>query len=367
MIARKKQIDSRVEKALLSLHAALDIESLWKSIQRVINAAMPNSVIGLTLQHNPVFPLIAKWTGPIVDGFFNAKSLRDYFLAHPSSRLVRTRDIFPRRSKLLKSDFYRKYMGPSACEYAIGLFFWRGRRLVGVIVIMRTAKQGDLTERQLQFLRYLYPQFQTVLHRLRSLEHEHSARMAFEEALDRLPLPTILLQWDLKTVYRNQAAREFCALWSQGPEMARIMKAIAPVPSEILDRCRVLKRRWEHSSHGHELRPTLRQEVVRSEKWPHLRAALNLRQLHSTGVARPHFLIECEEMGRARERGARLAHLARLTRREQQVARLVCDGYSNQEIADQVALSVPMVKKHLHTMFRKLEVASRSRLMALMR
>ena len=84
-------------------------------------------------------------------------------------------------------------------------------------------------------------------------------------------------------------------------------------------------------------------------------------------MTRPHFLIECEEMGRARERGAPLPYLARLTRREQQVARLVCDGHSNHEIADQAALSVAMVKKHLHTMFRKLEVASRSRLMALMR
>jgi DNA-binding NarL/FixJ family response regulator len=61
-----------------------------------------------------------------------------------------------------------------------------------------------------------------------------------------------------------------------------------------------------------------------------------------------------------------LAHLARLTRREQQVARLVCDGQSNQEIADQIASSVAMVKKHLHTIFGKLEVTSRSRLMALM-
>jgi DNA-binding NarL/FixJ family response regulator len=57
----------------------------------------------------------------------------------------------------------------------------------------------------------------------------------------------------------------------------------------------------------------------------------------------------------------------RLTRREQQVARLVYEGHSNQEIADQVALSLAMVKKHLHSVFRKLEVSSRSRLMALMR
>jgi DNA-binding NarL/FixJ family response regulator len=65
--------------------------------------------------------------------------------------------------------------------------------------------------------------------------------------------------------------------------------------------------------------------------------------------------------------GTRLSHLVRLTRREQELARLVCDGRSNQEIADESSLSVETVKKHLHSMFRKLEVSSRSRLMAMMR
>jgi DNA-binding CsgD family transcriptional regulator len=47
--------------------------------------------------------------------------------------------------------------------------------------------------------------------------------------------------------------------------------------------------------------------------------------------------------------------------------RLVCDGQSNQEIADEAGLSLPTVKQHIHAIFRKLEVTSRSRLIALMR
>jgi DNA-binding NarL/FixJ family response regulator len=49
------------------------------------------------------------------------------------------------------------------------------------------------------------------------------------------------------------------------------------------------------------------------------------------------------------------------------LARLVCDGRSNQEIADEAGLSLETVKRHLHSIFCKLEVSSRSRLMALMR
>jgi DNA-binding NarL/FixJ family response regulator len=94
-----------------------------------------------------------------------------------------------------------------------------------------------------------------------------------------------------------------------------------------------------------------------------------LKQISSAGVARPHFLVEFENLHGAdlrREVGT-LPHLVQLTRREQQLARLVCDGRSNQEVADESGLSLETVKKHLHNVFGKLEVSSRSRLMALMR
>jgi DNA-binding CsgD family transcriptional regulator len=93
-----------------------------------------------------------------------------------------------------------------------------------------------------------------------------------------------------------------------------------------------------------------------------------LKQLNDA-VAQPHFLIECTDSQRLAEPStprARLPQLARLTNREQEVTRLVCNGQSNQEIADAACLSVPTVKKHLHAVFRKLEVTSRSQLMAMM-
>jgi DNA-binding CsgD family transcriptional regulator len=367
---RETIIDSAVEKPLLSLHGTIDIESFWKAVQRVIEAALPGCFVGMTLQHNPILPMIARWTRPISDGSFNSKPLEAYLAAHPRSKFVRASDVFPRRSELMKSSFYRQYMVPQKCLYALGLFFWSGQRLICVIVIMRTAKQGDL-EPKMKLLQHLYPQFQTALRRLGSLEREHSARAAFEEFLRRLPLPTILLRWNLKPAYQNQAAREFCALWERGPRMARLMKANAALPSEILDGCRALKQRWEQSSRLNAPQPRLEQKVVHHPKRPYLRATLSLKQLSSAGVDRPHFLIECEELRRGTEplpepSGARLPHLVRLTGREQQLARLVCDGRSNQEIADDAGLSLQMVKKHLYAIFRKLEVTSRSRLMALM-
>lgn len=104
-------------------------------------------------------------------------------------------------------------------------------------------------------------------------------------------------------VYRNKAALEFCALWKQGPEIARMMKLSARMPVEILNGCRSLKQRWKTDSHGHELRPVVYEEMVRHRKMPDLRAKISMQELHSAGVARPHFLIECEERKRVPESG----------------------------------------------------------------
>jgi len=196
--------------------------------------------------------------------------------------------------------------------------------------------------------------------------------MDLEEFLSRLPLPTIVLRWNLKPIYQNRAAREFCAVWEKGPEEARLIKATSPIPSEILDRCRLLKQQWAHAQRPIAPQTGFKEEKVHHPRSPHLRATLHLKQITSVGVAQPHFLIECEDLRRhaalrARSATSRLPHLARLTRREQEVARLVCEGRSNQEIADDARLSLPMVKKHLHAVFRKLEVTSRSQLMTLLR
>jgi DNA-binding CsgD family transcriptional regulator len=358
-------LGSVVEKPLLRLHAASSIEAFWIAVQRVIEAVLPGSLVGLTLQHHPISPFIAKWSRPILEGSFDSKPIETYLIKHPRGRrFVRDSDVFPKRGAMLRSDFYRKYMAPQKRSHAIGLFFWQRQRLLAIIVIMRTAKQGDFMPVQTKLLRRLYPQFETALRRLRLLERERAARTALESFLSRLPLPTMLLRWNLQLVYQNKAAREFCNLWAVGPELAPLTKTDGPVPAEILDRCRQLRKRWRQTSHLARPRMILRQEIIHHSKWPFLRATLSMRQLSVGSVARPHFLIECEELRRP---ATPLPHLVRLTQREQQLTRLICDGRSNQEIADEAGLSVAMVKKHLHSIFHKLEVPSRSRLIALMR
>jgi FixJ family two-component response regulator len=359
-----------LEKSLLALHTAVDVESFWKAVQRVVGGSISACNLGMTLQHNPVRPLIAKWLHLIPDGRFNPDPLEEFLRVHPRSKIVHETDVFSNRAELLKSTFYRHYMKPLKCEHATGLFFWSGQRLACVITLMRSGSQGELTEAEMKLLRRLYQQFSIALRRISSLEREHLARAAFETFLRRLPLPTMLLRWNLELVYQNKAAREFSLLWREGPEVSRLIKAMTPVPEEILEGCLRLKKLWEKSSGVNIAQPSIESEVFHHPQWKHLRIAISIAHLNTIGVTPPHFLVQCENIrgtvGRTSSED-RLSHLARLSLREQEVTRFACEGRSNQEIADEIGLSVPTVKKHLHAIFRKLEVTSRSRLMTLMR
>jgi hypothetical protein len=209
----------------------------------VIEAALPNCFIGLTLQHSPILPRVLRSTRKIPAGISAMPPIEAYFAAHPGRRLVLSSDVFSDERRLKKSLFYRSYMAPVNGRYAIGLFFWNAGRLLGVIVIMRSAKQGPTSRSETKRLRQLYMQFQTALGRLRSSERDHTIRVTFEQFMRRVPLPTVLLRWNLRSVYRNQSASDFCSVWQCGVEQTRLIKSEAPLPREVLERCRTLKKR----------------------------------------------------------------------------------------------------------------------------
>src|SRR5436309_9552375 len=106
VMKREAVIDPSLEKTLLSLHAAINLGSFWKAIQQLLAAAIPNRLIGLMLQPNPILPMIARWTLPVPDGFFAAAPLKSYIAARPREKLVRNGDAFSNRSSLMRSAFY---------------------------------------------------------------------------------------------------------------------------------------------------------------------------------------------------------------------------------------------------------------------
>src|SRR5437016_14111157 len=90
---RQPVIDPSLEKTLLSLHGAINLGSFWKAIQQLLAAAIPNRLIGLMLQPNPILPMIARLTFPVPDRAFAADLLTSYLAAQPRQRLEQTSDL----------------------------------------------------------------------------------------------------------------------------------------------------------------------------------------------------------------------------------------------------------------------------------
>jgi hypothetical protein len=294
---REPVIGPALEKPLLKLHRAMDVKSFWKAVHRLLSASIAYHSVGLLLQQNPSAPVIAKWTRFMPDDFFAAKALKRCGVQQPRKRLVRLNDLFRTRSGFVRSGFYRRYMAPQKCAHGIAFFFWKGQRLICAVAILRAAKQGDFSTEEMKLLRQLYPQFLAALRGIESLERERCVRADFEEVLQALPLPTIIFRWNLRPIYQNKAAREFCAVWEKGPEEAKRTKASSPIPVEILDRCRVLKQEWMDARRRvrSDQCTEFKEEQMHHPRSQHLRATIQLKQINSVGVAAPHFLIACED------------------------------------------------------------------------
>ena len=97
---------------------------------------------------------------------------------------------------------------------------------------------------------------------------------------------------------------------------------------------------------------------------------MNLLQLDAAPLSMPIFLIrfaDARANGNSVENGDGLRRISRLTLREREVAILIGQGCSNDEAASQLGKSVLTVKKQLRSIYQKLSVDSRGRLIALFR
>lgn len=90
----------------------------------------------------------------------------------------------------------------------------------------------------------------------------------------------------------------------------------------------------------------------------------------STDAPAAHVLIDCEVDGVrcvvARHDPEPAPHLASLSPREQEVARMIAKGYPNKIIASVLEISIWTVSTHLRRMFAKLGVTSRAAMVTLL-
>ena len=370
--------ESALDRALLELHAAQEMRDFWEKTRRVLHAALPLHYVCLCLRPFALLPsTVFRERAPFASDeefrlFQELNPLQPHLAARPGETLTRMSDVVPDR-ELPRTEFYRRFMLPHEDRYFACLNFWREGLFQGLIGLHRTAEQRDFTASDMAFLGRLYPHFNTALQRILNLHRERAVRLSLEKLLVELPIATVLLDWEFRVAYRNRAAVEACAAWNHGPERARTEKHTDDftLPPEVLGFCREFKASWQPAQHRCCALTTPEGVVIVHPHITGLRASVNLLQLDAAPLSMPIFLVRFEDgssNGRsAAGNGDALRRIAKLTLREREVAILIGQGLSNDEAALRLGKSVLTVKKQLRSIYQKLAVDSRGRLIALLR
>lgn len=370
---------ANLDRALLELHSVQEMREFWRTTRRVLHEALPLHFICLCMRPFVLMPsTVFREKAPFASEaefklFQELSPLQSYLAARPGTTFVRMSEILPERA-LAETEFYRRFMAPHDDRFFACFCFWHGGIFQGMIGLHRTAEQRDFSGGEAEFLARLHPHFDTVFQRILNLHRERAVRLSLERLLVNLPIATALLDWDLRVTFRNRTAVELSALWNYGAARARAEKHTDDfrLPQAVLDYCEDFKARWNPAHHRLCSLTTPAGAVVKHATMPGLRATVNLLQLDAAPLSMPIFQIRLEHHadvvnGRGATNGTDLAQLVCLSPREREVAQLIGQGCRNEEIAQRLGKSVLTVKKQLRSIYAKLDVPTRGRLIALLR
>ncbi len=369
-----------LEPALISLSAANKMQEFWEATKTLLHLALPVEFCCLCLRPFLVMPpTVFRERGPFVDDadfqrFQKLCPVNPYIERHPGIRVIRLSDIIE-TSKLVTTGFFHLFMQPSGDRYQAYLILWEADVFQGLVGLHRTEEQRDFTNAEIRLLEQLHPHFQNAGRRLLTSHREKARRMSLEVLLGRLPIATIVLDWNLRVTYRNGAAEELGVLWNLGTKAARSLKSRQnfAMPAEIIELCRRLKEMWNRGENRSYAVGNGTELVIKHQTTSGLRATVNVLQMDAAPLSLPMFLVRLESrdgcLGDKEENlmDSQLALWSSLSLCEQRVARLASEGHRNAEIALRLSKSASTVKKQLHSVYQKLGLTGRNRLMALLR
>ncbi len=368
--------DPRLQTPLLALLEADDFDEFWLATRAVFQAILPDDAVTAYLNY---LDFAKSWKASAMfatsatvksDAWHEERRRVEVtapFLAeHPGVRFYRLSDLFPNRAAFTASPLFQTFMKPYGWGDSVGLVYRRGSEVNSVISLRRPADRGPYRQAEMRLLRQLHPHFEAVIRRLIRAQEQRVKLDWFENFNEHLPFALLQLDWELKTTYANREAMQQCCAWNYGPNPRKRYnpRSVFRVPPPIVEACATLQRLW--------LKRAVAGESVRlvHPEHPQLRATVTL-QAHEAGSAtRPVFavwFVDQSEPVDALQPVSSLPAADRLTPAERELAELICSGCSNVEAAQRLGKSRKTVAGQLTSIYKKLGVPSRARLIAALR
>ncbi len=381
---RSMQItDPVLHRPLVDLETASNVTAFWSALRAFLQAAFPS-------QHSTTLFLDAKEKVPGALTLHSQPSQRSaewwrarakltpthaYLNDHPGIKLYNLEDVLPSDpGRRKQSDFYQQVLRAEGFDKLVGLATWEKGERKSIMVLRRAFAQPAFSRGEINLLLDLHPIFDRTLRRIEKQEEERVCRSTLQQFINLLPQGVLLVNAKREVVFANPEAFDACAMWNLGPEAAHRMnsRAVFSIPTAFLEAYDELLA--EHFAQA--LVPSgglgqLRRRLVHPEQ-PALQADLSLVTLDDPLLTRPYLFAQLinhavlNAPSTASEQ-RQMTVLAKLTPREREVALLVRDGLGNEEIANQLHKSVGTIKNQLQSIFAKLGITSRAKLISLLR
>ncbi len=371
-----------LQDLLLPLHAATEIDALWKAIDPLLRAAFAPCVrVTLFLGHfgmrearlvftDPPIPNTGEWYKE--RGTLNP--FTPFIEAHRRITHYRFSDVLGPLAKFRQSEFYRRFAVAEGWDLGLSGLLWSGDEVKAMFSIYRQSPQPDFTAEDVARLDYLRPHIETAIHRVEKLHAERLHRKALEEFNRFVPIGLMLLDWDLNPVFANNEAYKECAVWNYSVEESRSFNAreVFALPKPISELCESIRDTILHTNAKDTLDSSPALSRLKHPKLANHRASVSALNASPGLLAKPGFLVVLEDRSNESETAIKPSAkkqklLWMLTPSEREIALLICEGQSNADIAKQLKKSVLTIKKQITSVFKKTEVTSRSQFMALLR
>jgi DNA-binding CsgD family transcriptional regulator len=367
-----------LEPLLLDLHATTNVKELWPALQALLGAAFSHHSIVLGLQfvrergpsimlHSRPLPLrTPEWYDQVLPVHPGLAWLEN----HPGARLVRVSDVQP-VAALKASDYFRMFMQPEGWLHGLGFFYWNEEGIENMIGVNRAEDQGDFNADDLAVAESLYHQIGVVLRRIARLNQEAKVRDTLASYLMDLPLPAMYVDWHLRPIYTNHAAREMLLRWANrasGSAPAKLLRR-PQLPADLRLLCQSLRKTIQAGDRTNTSNAANRSQQVRAAHPPQPRSFVTNQNNHTNRdlLSKPGFWITWMAPETVPSTTAGLGNWKLLSRRERDVALRLFRGESNHEISQALGRSISTIKSHLESMFRKAGVKNRAGLLAHLR
>ena len=379
-VGAEPPLELRWRKPFLEMNAAIDSESFVKAAVKLLEAAVQCDIVHVLLHyymdHGRSTLVWGSKGQDYTPDFVKASMLVNPHWPHlarnPGLKVWLFSSNYASPEEMERCPYYIGYIKGIGVRHAVALLFWNETLDASNFILApnRTEDKEDFTPEELELLEQLHTHIDVAYKRVQRLENAACARKGMERFLEMLPLPMVLVDWNLTPVFHSSPAARAAATWSgRSPHEKEATNGFV-VPEDIRSALSEMREGWACALRMDFGSVPFQERVLVHSTRPGCRAHISMTSLGSTQFGEPSFVVRfesgCELVSGGTGEG-KLNALTRLSPAERTIALMVCDGKSNQEIADALGRSLSTVKSQIYAIFKKLGIASRTRLVALMR